>query len=707
MESRLIIDAQGLSPREINKKIKEFSQDGSGKVEIKNLSSRHYLVLGISGDIDIYVDGSVGFYAGSMIDGPKLYVNGNSDWFTGDNMTSGEIIINGHAGNGLGQGIYGGTIVSMKDAGDRVGALMKNGTIIVNGNVGVMTGLYMMGGRLIVLGDLGDYTGESIIGGSIVFSGKVKSFGKNATLTDFEDGERDEVLEILDRYKVKVNSQTLKKIGIKEKRPFYKSKNVEKNIVLKNLSPSYSVDIKQDVCIACGSCVKVCPSGVYERHKERVYPLHEANCVNCQFCMEICPTHAITVRPLPTREDTTWRKHIYDEIIYKTSSGKHIVRGTGARKRLPDFDELVFLNAQTSRPPIDGYREPCNTAVSIGGKDGPKLNLGVPIVIGAMSFGSLSKEAKISIARAASKFGIAVNTGEGGILPEERKEASLLIAQYASGRFGISAKALQSADAIEIKIGQGAKAGQGGLLLSEKVSVEISAIRGIPMGTDAVSPSRHLDIVGPEDLKMKINQLREITEGKVPIIIKYAAGRIKDDVKIAAKAGADIITVDGAQGGTGAAPDIVLENTGIPTLAAVVEAHEALMEINMRDDIGLIISGGIRNGADVAKALALGADAVGISTAVLVAMGCKGCGICHSGKCPWGIATQNPDLRKRLKIDIATQRIENFLESTIHELTMLVQVLGKTDVRNLEREDLRALTLEAKEITGIPLVGTA
>ena len=706
MENKLIINAEGLNSRDINKKIKALSEDGIQDIYLENLSARHYLMAGILNEVKVHINGSVGFYAGSMIDGPKIFVNGNSDWFTGDNMTSGEIVINGHAGNGLGQGIYGGTIVAMKDAGDRVGALMKRGTIIVNGSVGVMTGLYMMGGRLIILGDLGDYTGESIIGGSIIFTGNVKGFGKNAALVDFEKEEKDEILELLDKYKININPKSLKKIGIRQKRPFYNPKNISNKVKLKNLSPSYSVDIKQDVCIACGACVEVCPGGVYSWYKEKVYPLHEANCVNCQFCMNVCPTNAITVRPLPVRENTTWKKSVYDEIIYKTSSGKHIVRGTGAKKELPDFDELIFLNAQTSRPPIDGYREPCNTSVSLGKKKGPRLNLSVPIVVGAMSFGSLSREAKISIAKAASKFGIAVNTGEGGILPEERENASVLIVQYASGRFGISARALKSADAIEIKIGQGAKAGQGGLLLSEKVSAEISAIRGIPMGTDAVSPSRHLDIVGPEDLKMKIDQLREITEGKIPIIIKYAAGRVKDDVKIAAKAGADIITVDGAQGGTGAAPDIVLENTGIPALAAVVEAHEALMEINMRDDIGLIISGGIRNGADVAKALALGADAVGISTAILIAMGCKGCGICHSGKCPWGIATQNPGLRKRLKIDIATERIENFLESTIHELTMLVQILGKTDVRNLEREDLRALTINTAEITGIPLVGT-
>ncbi|MEM3709216.1 MAG: FMN-binding glutamate synthase family protein, partial [Nitrososphaerales archaeon] len=308
-------------------------------------------------------------------------------------------------------------------------------------------------------------------------------------------------------------------------------------------------------------------------------------------------------------------------------------------------------------------------------------------------------------AKAASNVGIAVNTGEGGMLPEERENASILISQYASGRFGVSARYLQVSDAVEIKIGQGAKPGQGGLLLGEKVSEEIASVRGIPIGTDAISPARHLDIVGPEDLKMKIEQLREVTDWKVPIMVKYSAGRVSDDVKIAAKAGADIVVVDGKQAGTGAAPEIVLEQAGMPTLLALVEANKALKDLGLRDEVNLVISGGIKNGADIAKAIALGADAVAMSTSILISMGCTVCGLCNTGLCPRGIATQDPNLRKRLKVDVAAIRVENYLRATIEELRMLAQLAGKTDVRNFEPEDLRAITVDVAAITGVKLAG--
>jgi glutamate synthase domain-containing protein 2 len=409
---------------------------------------------------------------------------------------------------------------------------------------------------------------------------------------------------------------------------------------------------------------------------------------------------------LPPTHNFTWSSYIVDDIQQKAALGHHIVRGMGAKRYFPHFDDLVFLCAQTSRPPIDHYREPCNTEVVLGDRFAERpLRLRAPIIIGAMSFGAISREVKIAVAKAASKIGIPVNTGEGGMLPEERENASILIAQYASGRFGVSARYLQLADAIEIKIGQGAKSGQGGLLLGEKVSEEIAKIRGIPAGTDAISPARHLDIVGPEDLKMKIEQLREITDWKVPIMVKYSAGRVFDDVKIAAKAGADIVVVDGKQAGTGAAPDIVLEQAGMPTLPALVEANRALTETGLRDEVGLVVSGGIRNGADVAKAIALGADAVAMATSVLVAMGCTVCGLCNTGRCPRGIATQDPELRKRLNVEVAAVRVENFLRATIEEVEMLAQLLGKTDIRNFEPEDLRALTLDASSITGVKLVG--
>lgn len=291
------------------------------------------------------------------------------------------------------------------------------------------------------------------------------------------------------------------------------------------------------------------------------------------------------------------------------------------------------------------------------------------------------------------------------MLPEERKYASKLIAQYASGRFGVSAEYLNNSEAIEIKIGQGAKSGMGGHLLAEKVTAEVSRIRMIPEGTDALSPARHMDIVGPEDLSMKISQLREITDWKVPIMVKFTSGRVADDVKIAAKAGADIVVVDGMQGGTGAGPDVVTEHSGIPTIAAIVEADEALKEVNLRDEVSLVAAGGIRSGADVAKAIALGADAVYIGTAALVSIGCRVCQMCYTGTCRKGIATQDPRLRKRLDYVEAGKNVARYIEAMTEEVCMLTQQAGNTDVSKLEKDDLRALTVEASALTGVKMAG--
>lgn len=403
---------------------------------------------------------------------------------------------------------------------------------------------------------------------------------------------------------------------------------------------------------------------------------------------------------------TTWSREKLAYIQKAASSGQVPVRGTGARRSVPSFDDLVVMCAQVSRPPIDHYREPCATNVEIGTRFAEKpLKLDIPILIGAISFGAVSKETKIALAKAATEVGTAVNTGEGGMLPDERKAAKKLIVQYASGRFGVSAEYLQNSDAIEIKIGQGAKAGQGGLLLAEKVTEEITKIRGVPEGVDLVSPARHMDIVGPEDLKMKIQQLREITDLQVPIIVKFSPGRIHEDVKIAAKAGADAITIDGMQGGTGASPEVVLEHAGLPTLAAVVMADKALNQIGLRDDVDLIVSGGITSGADVAKAMALGADAVAVSTAPLIALGCTMCGLCNTGKCPVGIATQARELRNKLQVEEGAKKVANIFRVFTEEASMLAMVAGKTSISNLESEDLRALTGDVSRITGIKMAG--
>ena len=466
----------------------------------------------------------------------------------------------------------------------------------------------------------------------------------------------------------------------------------------------YNVDLQ---CTGCGTCARVCPVSAIKMAKSGEKDVPQVNleiCAGCDACAVFCPTGAIRVEK--SKPSMTWTAEKIYALQRAATSGEVQVRGTGARRHVPSFDDLVILCAQVSRPPIDHYREPCETNVTLGARFAEKpLALDIPIFIGAMSFGAVSKETKIAMAKGASAVGAAVNTGEGGLLPEERKFAKKLIVQYASGRFGVSADYLQRADAIEIKIGQGAKAGQGGLLLAEKVTSDIARVRGVPEGTDLISPARHMDIVGPEDLQMKIQQLREITDWRVPIMVKFAPGRIGEDVKIAAKAGADVVVIDGMQAGTGASPYAVLEHAGLPTIAALVVANGALEEAGFRDKVNLVISGGITSGADVAKAMALGADAVAISTAALVAIGCRVCGLCNTGRCPYGITTQDPQLRKRLNVDESARKVANLLRTFTDEASMLAMLAGKTSLSNLEREDLRAMTLDASKITGIKLAG--
>lgn len=701
-ELEATLSAKNLTPRTINRTLKKLISEGKRKIVINDVDGIHFLAAGLGGEVEVVIEGSSGYFLGTMMNGPRIVVTRNSGWFAGDNMTNGEIRILGHAGDGVGQYMLNGRIIVNGDVGDRTGALMKGGTIIVGGDAGIMTGVYMMSGRIIVLGDLGDFTGEMMIGGEILFSGKVESLGKNTKLVELSEEERREVRELLASLGFDKDFSFSKIVPL-SKRPFY---GETKGIRVKRSIMRYKVEIIREICKKCGTCVKVCPQGVLSAVDGFPIPVNEALCVNCKACMEFCPTGAIRVYPLPKVLSRIWNEEIMEKILAEASLAHPTVRGSGSNRKFPHFDDLVFLCAQVSRPPIDYYREPCDTKTILGKRFAEKpIELKAPIVIGAMSFGALSKEAKIAIAYAAREVGIAIDTGEGGMIPEEREIAPVVIVQYASGRFGVSADYLRSSDGVEIKIGQGAKPGQGGLLLGEKVIGEVAKLRGLREGADAISPSRHLDIVGPEDLKMKIEQIREITDWKVPVAVKFAAGRVKDDVKIAAKAGADIIVVDGKPAGTGAAPESLIETVGLPTIAAISQADSALREIGIREEVSLIASGGIRTGADVAKALALGADAVAISTGVLIAMGCKRCGLCYTGKCPYGIATQDHELRKRLNVKQASLRVSNYLKAVIEELKMFTQLAGKTSTRNLEKEDLRALSYEASTITGVKLVG--
>jgi glutamate synthase domain-containing protein 2 len=414
-------------------------------------------------------------------------------------------------------------------------------------------------------------------------------------------------------------------------------------------------------------------------------------------------------------------------------SGQYPIRGLGARRHLPTFDDLVFLTASVSRYPLEGYRERCETRTVLGARHGAKpIELDIPITIAGMSFGALSATAKEALGRAATAVGTSTTTGDGGMTPEERKASALLVYQVLPSRYGFDPADLRQADAVEIVIGQGAKPGGGGMLLGQKVNERVASMRNLPPGIDQRSASRHPDWVGPDDLRIKIEELREATEWSIPIYVKVGATRVDHDVKLAVASGADVVVVDGMQGGTAATQDVFIEHAGIPTLPAVRMAAEALAEIGMKDEVQLIVSGGIRSGADVAKALALGADAVSIGVAALLALGCNRstyrsltgdlvnveadyqalgtsagqCANCHTGRCPVGITTQDPTLEKRLVGDRAAEAVANFLRATTMEVTALARACGKSDVHHLEPEDLAALTIEAAAMAKVPLAGT-
>lgn len=387
--------------------------------------------------------------------------------------------------------------------------------------------------------------------------------------------------------------------------------------------------------------------------------------------------------------------------IQKRVKGVPIASGRGNKFGKISFDDLVFVPAQLNKRPVDYYREEIKTRTLLGRLSKKPIEIETPIIIGAMSFGAVSREAKTALAKASSLAGTIENTGEGGVLPEEREFSKRLIIQYSTGRFGITDEILKKADAIEIKIGQAAKPGQGGLLPAEKVTEEIARVRNVPMGKDVHSPAYHLDIKNIEDLKKKVEWLRRISGG-VPIIIKLAAGDIVNDVKLAVKANPDIIAIDGKGGGTGAAPEVMLDEVGIPTLAALTRARETLDELGAKQE--LWIGGGLNKGGDFAKALALGADAVFCATALLVSMGCNYCRLCYLGKCPFGISTQDPELRRKLNIEEASQKVANYIKNCTEEIKMITGACGENDIHNLNKGHLRALNSEITKITKVKIV---
>ena len=402
-----------------------------------------------------------------------------------------------------------------------------------------------------------------------------------------------------------------------------------------------------------------------------------------------------------------WNQVNINEIKIKAQTGKHRIRGCGSTRYFPTLDDLGVLPAQLTRMSIDTYREDCKTQTVLGARYAKKpLVVETPILISGMSYGALSKEAKIALAKSTQIVGNSINNGEGGLLPEERANSYKQVVQILPSRIGFSLRNIEAADALEIIVGIGAKPGLAGHLMGSKITEEIGKFRQLPPGIDLHSHPRHGDIFGADDLVLKIQELRDITDYEIPIFMKIAAGRVREDVKIAAKAGVDGVVIDGAEGGTGAAPVVASTHLGIPTLAAIVQAVRGLEEMGVKEEVSLVVSGGIKDGADVAKALALGADAVAIGTGAMVAMGCTVCLRCHEGKCAFGIGTQDPKSRARLDIDQAAQRVANYVKAMTYEAVILAKAAGKTKLANLEREDLRSLTLEACAVTGVPLMGS-
>jgi glutamate synthase domain-containing protein 2 len=414
---------------------------------------------------------------------------------------------------------------------------------------------------------------------------------------------------------------------------------------------------------------------------------------------------------------------VIDDIHIKAELGRYRMRGMALFKKIPTWDDLTFLPGTLTRFVIEGYREKCETRTVIGPKAKRPIVLDIPAYITGMSFGALSFEAKIALARGATMAGSATCSGEGGMIPHERRFSEKWFYQCIQSRYGFNPHHAQLADGIEIFIGQGCKVGLGGHLMGQKVTDQVAEMRSLPAGIDQRSPARHPDWLGPDDLALKINELREATDGQIPIQLKLGAARVYDDVRMAAKTGPDSIYLDGMEGSTGAGPHLATEETGVPGIAAIRQARRALDDVGTSGEISLVYAGGIRNGADLAKALALGADAVAIGTSAMVALNCNKdipgadfegtigvpagyCYHCHTGRCPVGVATQDPKLRARLDPDAAAERVYNFLHTLTMECQMMARACGKTDVHSLEPEDLAALTMEASALAGVPLAGT-
>ena len=486
------------------------------------------------------------------------------------------------------------------------------------------------------------------------------------------------------------------------------------------MNPLFEVVRNPDRCIKCRVCERQCANEVhhYDPDLDRMVS-DETNCVDCQRCVTLCPTRALKIRKNDNefRENGNWSQQVMDEVYKQAGSGGVLLSAMGNPREYPVYWDKILLNAsQVTNPPIDPLREPMETKTFLGKKEqeihydengraefkhNPYLELDVPVMFSAMSFGSISKNAHESLARAAQELGTYYNTGEGGLHKDFYKYGPNTICQVASGRFGVFKEYLDTGAAIEIKMGQGAKPGIGGHLPGMKINEEISRTRMIPKGTDAISPAPHHDIYSIEDLRQLVLSLKEATDWKKPVIVKIAA--VHNVAAIAsgiARSGADIIAIDGYRGGTGAAPTRIRDNVGIPIELALASVDQRLRDEGIRNNVSIVVGGSIRSSADVVKAVALGADAVYIATAALLSMGCHLCRSCNTGKCNWGIATQRADLVKRLNPDIAYKRLVNLVHAWDHEIKEMMGGMGINSLESLRgnRLMLRGIGLNQKEL---------
>ncbi len=632
------VDLGSISVTEANKLIRQYGEAGEN-VEILNPDARHHIGVGLTHPITAHIRGSAGYFCGGLTDGPNFVVDNNVGWGVADNMLSGSMVVHGNAGAIAGVAMRGAEVVVHGNVGSRAGQVMKEGTLLCRGNANFMAGYMMYGGRIIILGDSGDKVGEDLTGGAIYVAGKIQALGSDAEVIDLPSEEVDSIMEFLDRYEIPF------------KGTFQKIQNAGKTLRYKTLEP-----------------------------RVRNIPFYTFS-----------------------GESDYWNQKVQEDIHVKAQIGRYRIRGYGAARPLPHLSDVAFRKDLSKLNPDAKVLERVNLATEIGGDKGAEpLKLSMPLMIAPMSYGALSKSTKVALATASRLSGISENTGEGGMSDEQREEADQLIYQCLSGRLGWNIHDMQRANGLEIYISQGAKPGLGGQLMASKVTKEIARIRGIPEGIDLRSPSRHPDVLGADDLVIKIEEFREATNYKVPVSVKLGAGRVRDDIKIAMKDGFDFVELDGLQGSTGAAGNEVLEYVGIPTLSAIQEALDALEEIDCAGQLQIVLMGGVKDGIDVAKAIALGANAAAVGTGIIIAGGCIACMQCHVGTCVVGIATQNPEHEKRYNTPVEARNMHRYLESMRWQMAAIADAHGYNDIHQLNRDDLVALTPEAAEITGLP-----